>query len=553
MGRTGERVHRSQFPKLGNDIGHGQDSTVGGALFNETCSTPPFVQVRDITGAWRSGASKATKEKRTVTSQETKAVVETFDAIWLRVCERLKIELGARYQYWVAPLKVLSADGDRVVIACPSRFDRDKVVEGHGDRILALIQEMEPSVMHVDFVVDSRPRAVQPQAPVSARATTTDSLGAAPAEHVLVQGSIPLNKTFTFESYVTGKSNQIAFNEAKRTADADLPVANPLFLFGPTGLGKTHLMHAIAWRKLQRNPSLRVLFITAETFMRMFVTALKANDMISFKNQVRNVDLLLVDDIHFILGKDATQEELLAAFDWLSDNQKQIIVSADRSPSLFEGLSDRARSRLLKGASIEITPTDFELRLAILEAKAKQIARERPGFVLNTQAAHFMAQRIATNTRELEGALSRVVLQSEGKAITIENLNQWLADFLRSYDRRVTIDEIKKKVAEHYALKTADLESPNRSRSIVRPRQIAMFLARKLTPRSYPEIGRRFGNRDHTTVMHAVETIDRLTTMDPGFADEVEQLRLSIRNWPTDAGSSASRPGAQAEGDQAQV
>ncbi len=487
-----------------------------------------------------------------MTSQEAKPVSEKIEAIWARVCERLKIELGARFQYWVAPLRVLSAEGDRVVIACPSRFDRDKVVESHGDRILALIQEMDASFVHVDFVVDSRPRAVQPQA-ASARATTIDSLGAAPVEPVLVTGSIPLNKTFTFETYVTGKSNQIAFNEAKRTADTDIPIANPLFLFGPTGLGKTHLMHAIAWRKLQRNPALRVLFITAETFMRMFVTALKANDTVSFKNQVRNVDLLFVDDLHFILGKEATQEELLAAFDWLSDNQKQIVVSADRSPSLFEGLSERARSRLLKGASIEITPTDFELRLAILETKAKQIARERPGFTLNTQAAHFMAQRIATNTRELEGALSRVVLQSEGKPITIENLNQWLADFLRAYDRRVTIDEIKKKVAEHYGLKTADLESPNRSRSIVRPRQIAMFLGRALTPRSYPEIGRRFGNRDHTTVMHAVETIQRLTGMDPAFADEVEQLRLSIRNWPTEGTSGALRPGASPEGDQAQV
>ncbi len=488
-----------------------------------------------------------------MTSQEAKTVGEKIEAIWARVCERMKIELGARYQYWVAPLRVLSAEGDRVVIACPSRFDRDKVVESHGDRILALIQELDASFVHVDFVVDSRPRSVQAQA-VSARATTIDSLGATPVEPVLVTGSIPLNKTFTFETYVTGKSNQIAFNEAKRTADADLPIANPLFLFGPTGLGKTHLMHAIAWRKMARNPNLRVLFITAETFMRLFVTALKANDTVSFKNLVRNVDLLLVDDLHFILGKEATQEELLAAFDWLSDNQKQIVVSADRSPSLFEGLSDRARSRLLKGASIEIAPTDFELRLAILEAKARVIARERPGFVLNTQAAHFMAQRINTNTRELEGALSRVVMQSEGnRPITIENLNQWLADFLRAYDRRVTIDEIKKKVAEHYGLKTADLESPNRQRSIVRPRQIAMFLARKLTPRSYPEIGRRFGNRDHTTVMHAVETIDRLTTMDPAFADEVEQQRLSIRNWPTDASSGGLRPGAQTEGDQAQV
>lgn len=486
-----------------------------------------------------------------MTSQEAKPVIE---AIWNRVSERLKIELGPKFQYWVSPLRVLSAEGDRVVIACPSRFDRDKVVESHGERIANLICEFGPEFVHVDFVVDSRPRVVQPQAAVSARATTIDSLGATPAETTLVQGSIPLNKGHTFDTFVTGKSNQIAFNEAKRTAESDTPIHNPLFLYGGTGLGKSHLMHAIAWRKLQRNPNLRVMFVTAETFMRLFVTALKANDTMTFKNLVRNVDLLLVDDLHFVLGKEATQEELLAAFDWLSDNQKQIVVSADRSPSLFEGLSERARSRLLKGASIEVQPTDFELRLAILETKARQISRERQGnFTLNTQAAHFMAQRINSNTRELEGALNRVVMQSEGnKPITIESLNVWLADFLRSYDRRVTIDEIKKKVAEHYGLKTADLESPNRSRSIVRPRQIAMFLGRLLTPRSYPEIGRRFGNRDHTTVMHAVETIQRLTGMDPAFADEVEQLRLSIRNWPVDASSGNLRPGVSTEGEPAQ-
>jgi chromosomal replication initiator protein len=245
---------------------------------------------------------------------------------------------------------------------------------------------------------------------------------------------------------------------------------------------------------------------------------------------------LLIDDLHFIIGKEATQEELFAALDWLGDQQKQIILSADRSPSLFENISERARSRLVRGASIEIQPTDFELRLAILESKARQMARERPGFQLNSEAAHFMAQRIATNTRELEGALTRVVTQSGDGArpVTIENLNVWLADFLRAYDRRVTIEEIKKKVAEHYGLKVQELESPIRSRSIVRPRQIAMFLARKLTPRSYPEIGRRFGNRDHTTVMHAFETIERLTAIDPSFAEEVEQLRLSIRNWPVE-------------------
>lgn len=469
---------------------------------------------------------------------------DNFDPIWQRVRERLKIELGAqRFQYWIDPLRPASAENGRVVIACTSRFERDKVVESHGERIANMIAEIAPEFGEVDFVVDLKPRSV-PAAVVSSRMMTLDSLGAPAVEPVLVQGSTPLNPAYTFENFVTGRSNQIAYQEAKRVAESDLPVANPVFFFGPTGLGKSHLMHAIARQKLQRNPNLRVLLIPAETFMRLFITALRANDTLAFKNQVRNVDVLIVDDLHFILGKEATQEELFAALDWLSDNQKQIIVSADRSPSLFESVSDRARSRLMKGASIEILPTDFELRLAILEAKARVVSRERPGFLLNTEAAHFMAQRINTNTRELEGALTRVVTQSgDGvRPITIENLNVWLADFLRAYDRRVTIEEIKKKVAEHYSLKVADLESPNRSRSIVRPRQIAMYLARLLTPRSYPEIGRRFGNRDHTTVMHAVETIQRLTGLDPAFREDVEQLRLSIRNWPIEGLSAGLRP-----------
>lgn len=487
-----------------------------------------------------------------MTSQEVKNTGEKFDVIWQRVRERLKHELGAqRFQYWVEPLRIVSAEADRVVIACNSRFERDKVVESHGERIANLIAEMAPGFGAVDFVVETKPRIVSAAA-VSSRSTTLDSLGAVPVDPTLVTGSTPLNRNSTFDNFIVGRSNQVAFQEAKRTADSEVPVSNPLFLYGSTGLGKTHLMHAIAWRKLQQNPNLRVLLITAETFMRMFVTALKANDTLSFKNEMRNVDLLLIDDLHFIVGKDATQEELFAALDWLSDNQKQIVLSADRSPSLFENIPDRARSRLLKGASIEIGATDFELRLAILEAKARVVSRERPGFVLNTEAAHFMAQRINTNTRELEGALNRVVMQcADGQhAITIENLNVWLADFLRAYDKRVTIEEIKKKTADHFALKTADLESPNRSRSIVRPRQIAMYLARLLTPRSYPEIGRRFGNRDHTTVMHAVDTIQRLTAMDPVFAEEVEQLRLSIRNWPIEAGSSGTRPGGSAEAQQ---
>jgi chromosomal replication initiator protein len=274
-----------------------------------------------------------------VTSQEARSTgSDKFDLVWQRVRERLKIELGPqRFQYWVDPLRLMSAENGRVVVACTSRFERDKVVESHGERIATMIAEIAPEFSEVDFVVDMRPRAVAPVA-VSSRSMTIESLGEPLEEPVLVSGSTPLNPGYTFESFVVGRSNQIAFQEAKRVAESDRPVANPVFFFGPTGLGKSHLMHAIARQKLQRNPELRVLLISAENFMRLFITAIKANDTLAFKNQVRNVDVLIVDDLHFILGKEATQEELFAALDWLGDHNKQIILSADRSPSLFESI-----------------------------------------------------------------------------------------------------------------------------------------------------------------------------------------------------------------------
>jgi chromosomal replication initiator protein len=479
-----------------------------------------------------------------VANYESQAGEGKFENIWSRVRDRLKADIGTqRFTYWIDPLRVIAASETRVVIACSSRFERDKVVESHGDRIAHLIAELAPGLGAVEFVVETRPKPVAVAANQAPRVSADTSPNV--AEPLMVQGSIPLNRTCTFSSFVTGRSNQVAFSEARRAADAEIPTANPLFFFGGTGLGKSHLMHAIAWRILERDPSKRVLFITAETFMRRFVTALKGGATLEFKDLLRNVDLLLVDDLHFILGKEATQEEFFHTFDSLTDNNKQIVLSADRSPSLFDKVSDRVRSRLMKGASVEIGSTDLDLRLAILEAKVERLVKDRPGISIGSDALHYMAQRIATNTRELEGALNRVVTQSENGArpVTIDNLQIWLADFLKAYDRRVTIEEIKRKVADHFQLKVADLESPNRSRSIVRPRQVAMYLSRILTPRSFPEIGKRFGDRDHTTVMHAVSTVKAFIGTDPHFAEEVEGLRLSIRNWPVEQGSGDPKSG----------
>jgi chromosomal replication initiator protein len=490
-----------------------------------------------------------------VANFETKAGEGRFEQIWNRVRDRLRADIGLqRFTYWIEPLRIVSASETRVVIACSSRFERDKVVESHGDKIAQLIAEMAPNLGAVEFIVETRPKAVTltavPQAPRPVEATPA-------AEVKLVEGSIPLNRSCTFAGFVTGRSNQVAFNEAKRAAEAEIPQGNPLFFFGGTGLGKSHLMHAIAWKVLEKDPTKRVLFITAETFMRRFVTAIKGNATLEFKDLLRNVDLLLVDDVHFILSKEgtATQEEFFHTFDALVDANKQIVLSADRSPSLFDKISDRVRSRLIKGASVEIGATDLDLRLAILESKVDRLGKERPGISIGSDALHYMAQRIATNTRELEGALNRVVTQSENgsRPVTIDNLQIWLADFLKAYDRRVTIEEIKRRVADHFQLKVSDLESPNRSRSIVRPRQIAMYLSRILTPRSFPEIGKRFGDRDHTTVMHAVTTVKDFIEKDPHFSEEVESLRLSIRNWPVEQGLGEAKTGLGAAPLQAQI
>jgi chromosomal replication initiator protein len=490
-----------------------------------------------------------------VANLETKAGEGRFEQIWNRVRDRLRADIGLqRFTYWIEPLRIVSAGETRVVIACSSRFERDKVVESHGDKIASLIAEMAPNLGAVEFIVETRPKPVLAAVPQAVRPVEAAS---ATAEIKLVEGSIPLNRSCTFASFVTGRSNQVAFNEAKRAAEAEIPQGNPLFFFGGTGLGKSHLMHAIAWKVIEKDPSKRVLFITAETFMRRFVTAIKGNATLEFKDLLRNVDLLLVDDVHFILSKEgtATQEEFFHTFDALVDANKQIVLSADRSPSLFDKISDRVRSRLIKGASVEIGGTDLDLRLAILESKVERLGKERPGISIGSDALHYMAQRIATNTRELEGALNRVVTQSENgsRPVTIDNLQIWLADFLKAYDRRVTIEEIKRRVADHFQLKVADLESPNRSRSIVRPRQIAMYLSRILTPRSFPEIGKRFGDRDHTTVMHAVTTVKDFIEKDQHFAEEVESLRLSIRNWPIDQGLGEAKAGPAPTPLQAQI
>ena len=311
-------------------------------------------------------------------------------------------------------------------------------------------------------------------------------------------------------------------------ADADVVPFNPLFLYGGVGLGKTHLMHAIAWADPQAQGAAAQACCTCRprSSCTEFVRALRYKDTVEFKEQFRSVDVLMIDDIQFICGnKESTQEEFFHTFNALVDQNRQIVISADKSPSDLEGMEERLRSRLGWGLVADIHPTTYELRLGILQAKADSLRQKVPAKV-----QEFLAHKITSNVRELEGALNRIVAHADlvGRPVTIETTQELLRDLLRANDRRVTIDEIQRKVAEHFNMRIADMHSERRARAVARPRQVAMFLAKSLTQRSLPEIGRKFGGRDHTTVMHAVKKVEELMASDHGFAEDIELLRRTL-------------------------
>lgn len=468
--------------------------------------------------ALRSGQSFASTEvTRTFGENPGGMVGNDAQRQWQQVCALLRAEFGdTAFGTWLKPLELVEVSYDRAVLACPTQFMRDWIAANYADRIRVLWTRLNPSVRSITLLV--RP----PQPAAAAEPAAAEAANSGPNEEL----SARLDPRFTFETFVVGKPNEFAFAAAEKVANSDTPPFNPLFLYGGVGLGKTHLMHAIAWRVRQRDPSRRVVYLTAEKFMYQFILALRSKDTIPFKELFRSVDLLLVDDLQFIIGKDSTQEEFFHTFNALVERGRQIVLSADRSPSDLDGLEERIRSRLSWGLVADIHPTTYELRLGILQAKAEAAGVELPLRVLE-----FLASRITSNVRELEGALNRLVLQASltNRPVSIEMAQEILKDVLRSSERRITIEEIQKAVVEHYGLKLSDMTSARRQRAVARPRQVAMYLAKLLTPRSLPEIGRRFGGRDHTTVMHAVRQIERLIVEDPQIADDVAALRRKLQ------------------------
>jgi chromosomal replication initiator protein len=448
---------------------------------------------------------------------------------WAQVRSQLRAEIGdTAYSTWLKPLDLSEVEGERVVIAVPTQFLRDWVATHYADRIRTIWGRINPGVRAVLLnvraggqPVPARPSAAPLAAPVPPPAHDGEANG-----NGLDDVGAPLDPRFTFESFVVGKPNEFAVAAAERVAMSQKPPFNPLFLYGGVGLGKTHLMHAIAWRVRQQDPARKVVYLSAEKFMYQFVRALRSKDTMTFKELFRSVDLLMVDDVQFISGKDSTQEEFFHTFNTLVDRGRQIVISADRSPSDLAGLEERIRSRLGWGLVADIHPTTYELRLGILQAKAERSQSDIPQRVLE-----FLAHRITSNVRELEGALNRIVHQAglSQRPVSIEMAQEVLRDLLRANDRRVTIEEIQKAVIEHYGIRMTDMHSSRRSRAIARPRQVAMYLAKQLTTRSLPEIGKKFGGRDHTTVMHAVRQIESLSRDDRQLADDVEQLKRRLQ------------------------
>ncbi len=453
----------------------------------------------------------------------------TMDMQWESVLGQLRADLDENtYKSWIKPLALINLQDGCAVMAAPTRFMRNWLMSNFADRIKAAWQKVNAGVKEIDIVVLSGFQGADNEAPTNIK--TTDTAGktsqAKTTEQIKIisddQFGAPLDPRFTFDSFVVGKSNELAYAAARRVAENKDVNFNPLFLHGGVGLGKTHLMHAIAWANREYFPERKVVYLSAEQFMYQFISSIRYKDTMAFKQKFRNVDLLMIDDLQFIANKNSTQEEFFHTFNALIDHHRQVILSADRSPSNLDGVEERIRSRLGWGLVADIHPTDYELRLGILQQKANHV----PEVEIQSEVLEFLARRISSNVRELEGAFNRMVAHSTliGRPITLDMTQEVLQDLLRANDRRVTVDEIQRQVADYFNIKLSDLLSARRARQVARPRQVAMYLCKHLTSKSLPSIGRKFGGRDHTTVMHAVKRIEELRQTDSVLEEDILHL-----------------------------
>jgi chromosomal replication initiator protein len=450
--------------------------------------------------------------------------------------ERLLKTVGQNnYTTWIEPLEFARLQDGVALFNVPTNFMGNYVGQNFADLILYEMKTAGEAVQRVIFEVTKHKSARKPRRPVAMSGSggsiaVPTAASTARSQAVASLQAAPLDQRFTFDSFVVGKPNELAHAAARRVGEGGPVTFNPLVLYGGVGLGKTHLMHAIAWELRARKPDLNVLYLSAEQFMYRFVQALRERKMMDFKVLFRSVDVLMVDDVQFIAGKDSTQEEFFHTFNALVDQNKQIIISADRAPGEIKDLEDRVKSRLQCGLVVDLHPTDYELRLGILQTKVQMYRGTYPDLQISGGVLEFLAHRISTNVRVLEGALTRLFAFASlvGREIDMDLTQDCLADVLRASERKITVEEIQRKVSDYYNIRLSDIIGPKRLRSYARPRQVAMYLAKHLTSRSLPEIGRRFGGRDHTTVMHGVRRIEELKQTDGQIAEDVEMLRRSL-------------------------
>ena len=439
-----------------------------------------------------------------------------IDVSWSKITSELKKSLDKdTFQNWIKPIYFESHIDTSLTLSVPTRFLRDWIIKNYASVIKKAYMDQGHSIDKLAILVKENNDRIIPGTEVIYEDKDDDE------DTYYDDISAPLDPKFTFDNFIVGKPNELAYAAAQRVAQSEVVSFNPLFLYGGVGLGKTHLMHAVAWNIKKRNPKKNVVYLTAEKFMYQFIKALRFKNIMSFKEQFRSVDVLMIDDVQFIIGKDNTQEEFFHTFNTLIDKKRQIIISADKSPADLDGLEDRLKSRLGWGLVADIHPLTYELRLGILQAKAEQ-----KSIVLKQEVIEFLANKITNNVREMEGALNRLAVHAsiQDSEISVDLVKDVLKDLLRTNSRKITIDEIQKKVVEHYNIKLSDMHSPRRSRSVARPRQVAMYLAKSITTRSLPEIGRKFGGRDHTTVIHAIKTIEEIMVNDPNLAEDIELL-----------------------------
>ena len=456
---------------------------------------------------------------------DLKKNINSDEIIWSSIKLQLKNIYGdAEYSNWLKLLTFSKVEKDIIKFYAPTKFMCDWILSHYGKKILSFWREKDKSIKDISvFVYNENDKNSDNDDQTKTNKNFTKKIPNSSKNDL----ENNLDPRFTFKDFVVGKSNELAFSACRRVADSEDVPFNPLFLYGGVGLGKTHLMHAIAWQRMKLNPKLKILYLSAEKFMYEFIKALRLKNTVAFKEQFRSVNLLMIDDVQFIIGKESTQEEFFHTFNALADQNRQMVISADKSPSDLEGLEERLRSRLGWGLVADIHPTTYELRLSIIEAKI-----ERYNIDLSKDVIEFLAHKITSSVRELEGALTRLAAHVTlvGRSVNLEIAEDLLQDLLRASDRRTTIDQIQKKVAEHFNVKVSDMHSSRRSRAVARPRQIAMFLAKNLTSRSLPEIGRKFGGRDHTTVIHAIKKVQELTKNDSSLSEDIEILTRSLQS-----------------------